>query len=432
MSTTIQTLCDALTPLLTAPARVAAAGDTVAGVRPGVVVEPVNEEEVAAVLAFADREGLKVLTSGGGTQLGYGRPPTGGDLLLSTTRLGAVLEHEPQDQTIAVQSGVPLAELQQRLGRSRQWLALDPALPEGATIGGIVATNTSGARRLRFGGVRDQILGVRVVLADGTIAKGGGKVVKNVAGYDLPKLFCGALGTLGVVVAANFRLYPLPALSRTILLRAPSPAALCALVLAVNASTLVPTALDVIGPSADEDGCVLAVRFESSVRAAVEDQTAALLTLAGELAASRRLLEGDEESTFWRGLDEALWPRAADGHYAMLKASLLPTEVAGWLAQLDACAAARGLATRWRAHAGHGTVFARLVGAPDALAAAVDDLRLAAASGRGSVVVQDAPPETLRIVDVWGTVPALDVMRRLKDRFDPHGTLNPGRFVGGI
>jgi glycolate oxidase FAD binding subunit len=397
-----------------------------------VVVEPATEEEVASVLAFADREGLKVLVRGGGTQLDCGLPPVGGDILLSTSRLDAVLEHEPHDQTISVQSGIRLADLQTYLAQARQWLAIDPPLPDAATIGGIISTNISGARRLRFGAVRDQIIGIRVVLADGTIAKGGGKVVKNVAGYDLAKLFCGALGTLGVVVAASFRLYPLPGSRRTITFTSSSPALLCELALKVNSSTLVPTAIDLLGPGEAERWCTLAIRFESGVPAAVEDQSAAVVELAGELAGSAHVLAAEEEASFWRSADD--WSRRApdEASTLVLKASLLPSTVSPWLAGLDSAAAAAGIALRWRAHLGHGTVYARISGAGEPLTGVVDAVRTLAQAEQGSLVVQSAPDELVRSLDVWGTIAAAPLMRRVKARFDPNSTLNPGRYVGGI
>ncbi|MGH2485982.1 MAG: FAD-binding oxidoreductase, partial [Ktedonobacterales bacterium] len=191
-------------------ARAAEPSDVVAGVRPAALVEPRDTAEVAALLSFADAEGVKVLVRGGGAQLDLGFPPAGGDILLSTRALTRVLDYTANDQTITVEAGLPLARLRAALAPADQWFALDPALPEQATMGGVVSTNASGARRLRYGGVRDQLLGVQVVLADGTVARGGGKVVKNVAGYDLPKLYVGALGTLGVVTAVSLRVYPRP------------------------------------------------------------------------------------------------------------------------------------------------------------------------------------------------------------------------------
>ncbi len=421
-----------LRTLVSAPLRTAGPDDAVQGVQPQWIVEPATEAEVAAVLAFADREGLKVLPRGGGTQMAFGFPPSEADLVLSTARLNRVLEHHPHDQTVTAEAGVRLTDLQAQLATTRQWLALDPVLAPEATVGGIVATNPSGARRLRFGGVRDQIIGIRVALADGTLASGGGKVVKNVAGYDLPKLFTGSLGTLGIVVSATFRLYPLPTVTRTVLFTAPSPEPLCALVRTVLASPLVPTALEVLGPAAPDAPCTLAVRFESGVAAAVEDQSATLLMLAGDLASSAHAVSDAEESDFWRQIDESLRPNSADGDSLLLKASLLPTEVAGWLARLGETATTNALTMRYRAHAGNGLCHVRLAGPPAALVIAIEPLREAAVATRGSLVVLEAATEIARQIDVWGAVSALSVMRNLKAQFDPHATLNPGRFVGGI
>src|SRR5579859_5170749 len=279
VSTSTQSLRAALAERAPDAVAEATESDAVAGVRPRVVVTPGSEEEVAAVLAFADREGLKVLPRGGGTQLGLGFPPSGGDILLSTARLNAIVEHAPHDQTVSVLPGLPLADLQASLARTRQWLALDPSTGPAATLGGLIAASPSGPRRLRYGGVRDQIIGVRVALADGTIAKGGGKVVKNVAGYDLPKLFTGSLGTLGVVVSATFRLYPLAAASRTVLFNAPELRTLGECALAVSTSTLVPSAIDVLGSNDQEKPSTMAVRFEMGEEAA-EAQAAKLIELA--------------------------------------------------------------------------------------------------------------------------------------------------------
>ena len=434
MSISDENLRQMLSNLLEHPAREGTPNDAVAGCPLRAVAEPATEEEVAAVLTFAGREGLKVLVRGGGTQMGLGSPPTGGDILLSTERLAAVLEHEPHDQTISVQSGMRLTDLQAHLCGAGQWLALDPPLPETATIGGIVATNASGARRLRFGAVRDQIIGIRVVLADGTIARGGGKVVKNVAGYDLPKLYCGSLGTLGVIVAANFRLYPLPTCRRTVVLTAATHAPLCELAQRLNAANLVPTAIDVLGPRPDSSNIsTLAVRFESLVPAAVEDQSAALLELAGEMAASARRLEDEPELSFWRGVDND-WSGASsrEDSSLLLKTSLLPSAVSAWLTRLESVSARAGLSARWRAHAGHGIVYVWLSGPEEALIETVSGLRTVAGVTRGSLVVERMPTSLASRLDVWGPVGALDLMRRVKERFDSHATLNPGRFVGGI
>jgi len=405
--------------------------------QPYVVVEPANEQEVASLLAYANREGLKILIRGGGTQLNTGLPPRNGDILLSTIRLNQVVEYAPHDMTVTVQAGLRLTDLQAHLTGSRQWLALDPVLNPAATIGGIISTNVSGARRLRYGGVRDQIIGVRVVLPDGTIAKGGGKVVKNVAGYDLPKLFTGALGTLGVIVAATFRLYPLRAASRTVVLTASTPAPLCNLAVHIIASTLEPTILDIM--SLRTGGLyVMATRFEMEPESANE-QAATLIEMAKAETGSLRnndiqIVQDEPEERLWRQV-AVDFPLASDAPNALIvKASILPTEIASWLASLEQTAQRENLTLRWRAHAGHGLIFARLAGDEAALVTAVAQLRTAASAGQGSLVVLDASPTLAGKVDVWGSLPeqTFEVMRRLKLRFDPNYTLNPGRFVGGL
>lgn len=430
MSVTSHTIHDALTSLVGERVRPAAAQDTIAGVPAQFVVEPQNEQEVAAVLSFANQEGLKLSVRGGGTQLDMGTPPSGCDILLSMANMNQIIEHQPHDMTISVQAGLRLLDLQAHLATTQQWLALDPPLEPEATIGGLISTNPSGPRRLRFGGVRDQLIGLRVVLPDGTIAKGGGKVVKNVAGYDLPKLYVGALGTLGVIVAATFRLYPLRASSKTVMLSAPSPTPLCELAVRVIASTLEPTALDISNSSQDST-YTLAARFETEPET-VADQIDALLTLAGPLVETARMLDREEEAQFWQqSARQMMAPHGADD-ILIVKASVLPTDVAGWLEHLRQITQHEQLSIQWCAHAGHGLVFARLGGSQNALTMAVQQLREQASKLHGSLVVTQAAPTLARAIDIWGPIPALSLMRNLKERFDPNAIMNPGRFVGGM
>lgn len=425
---TLQAKLDTLAP---GQARAAEPGDAVLGVQPLVVAEPTSAETLAALLAFADGEGLAVLPRGGGTQMGMGLPPKRGEIVLSLAALNHIIEHAPHDQTVTVEAGLPLATLQAHLAQTGQWLALDPPLRPGATVGGLIATAVAGPRRLRYGGVRDQILGVRVALADGTIARGGGKVVKNVAGYDLPKLFTGALGTLGVVLSASFRLYPLPADSQTLLCASPSLEPLCAAAQTITASPLTPTAIDLLGPESEGQAYRLAVRFQSRVERAVSEQLATLRTLLGALAENAEALHGPDEAAFWQALDTPP-PHETDAGWLDARAALLPGELAGWLTILQTTVTEHTLSLRWRAHAGHGAVRAHLAGQPDALLAATHALRKAAEDARGALVIEEYAPALAGRLDPWGVPAALDLMRRVKAQFDPRNTLNPGRYVGGI
>src|SRR6202047_5252689 len=177
--------------------RTAAANDAVAGVQPSFVVEPGSEQELAKVVKLADAAGLAVIPRGGGTKLAWGNRPACADVILSTARLSRVIEHAWADLTVSVEAGCTIARLQETLAKHGQRLALDALWPERATVGGVLSTNDSGALRLRFGSLRDLVIGVTLALADGTVASSGGRVVKNVAGYDLPKLGAGGVGKVG-------------------------------------------------------------------------------------------------------------------------------------------------------------------------------------------------------------------------------------------
>src|SRR5215467_11222063 len=240
--------------------RAAAPADAVSGVQPLLILEPATESQLAAALRLANESKLVVIPRGGGTKLGWGNPPSRAGLVLSTARLNRVTQHAWADLTVTVEAGCTTQTLQETLARHGQRLALDPLWPEKATVGGILSTNDSGALRLRFGALRDLIIGVTIALPDGTLASSGGKVVKNVAGYDLPKLVTGALGTLGVITRAVFRLHPIPHHTRTLTTTASSLEAAQELILGVQHSQLAHTSLQV--RIAQDSGALLDVLFE--------------------------------------------------------------------------------------------------------------------------------------------------------------------------
>jgi glycolate dehydrogenase FAD-binding subunit len=401
--------------------RPATAADSVDGLAPQRVVEPGTEQEVADVLRVASEAGLRVIPRGGGTKLGWGNPPRAAELVLSTRRLDRVLEHAWGDLTASVQAGVTVRALDEALAEHGQRLPLDALWPDRATLGGVLATNDNGALRTRFGALRDLIIGVNLALSDGTLARSGGKVVKNVAGYDLQKLSTGALGTLGVITSAIFRLYPRPRYERTLVVRAASAEALNKLILAIQDSWLVVTGLQLrLAPGVEPE---LDVRIEGAGPASVEPQLRRLEELAGEA----RPAEGSAE--VWRAR-EALW--AELGGAAMLKSSLLPNQLSELAGLVARTAGARRLAWRLVAQA-TGLSLVRLEGAAEDLAAAIGELRREHESRKGSLVVLGCPAGLKGRFDVWGSPgDALPLMLRIKRQLDPAGTLNPGRFIGGI
>jgi glycolate dehydrogenase FAD-binding subunit len=403
--------------------RAAAAQDAVDGVQPQMVIEPGSPAEIASVLKTASAAGLHVLPRGGATKMDWGNSPRGGDLILSTLRLNRVVEHAWGDMTATVEAGCTLRQLQQTLAEHGQRLALDPPWPEKATIGGILATNDSGPLRIRFGSLRDLIIGVTLALADGTLAKSGGKVVKNVAGYDLPKLATGSLGTLGIITQAIFRLHPVPRESRSLSFSATDNAAMNALVLAVLDSQLVPTGLQVC--AADTSLPEIDLRFDGTAAGcdAQADQAVRLATGCRQIEAQPDVW--DAPAALWGGPEPSV----------VCKFTLLPASMKTFFAKVRGVAEQAHL--RWRLVAqAVGAGCLRLEGdgaAPDAFPSAITELRQGLESHGGSLVVLRCPSEVKSKLDVWGSPgDALPVMKSIKAQFDPAGVLNPGRFVGGI
>ncbi len=418
------------------------------GVVPAAVAFPGTVEEVAAVLAACSQARAAVVPWGGGTSMGLGAIPPKVDVVLGLTRLNQVLDHEPGDMTSTVQAGMTLGAYQATLGRHRQFLPLDPPAADRATIGGILAANASGPRRLRYGTARDLLIGERVVHADGTVTKGGAKVVKNVTGYDMNKLYVGSLGTLGVIVEATFRLYPLPPAERTWLAPFPTAAKARDAVAKILDSPLVPTAVELLNEAAaggvgrraeivpGRGAAHLAVAV-ASVPEAVEAQLRTVREIGrGAGGGEDQLLDGEAQARFWNSVRDF---DPGEGTPMVLKASVLIARVADAVWQGESIAAKQGLRVAVISEAGTGIVryyfLAEGSGADrfGRLAAAVAPLRAFAAEAAGSLVVLQAPPEVKAAVDVWGTVgDGLPLMRGLKEQFDPDRILNPGRFVGGL
>ena len=395
--------------------------DAVDDVLPQMFIEPGNPEEVAGALKIATGVGLQVIPRGGATQMGWGNPPRSGDLMLSTRRLNRVVEHAWGDMTATVEAGCTFQQLQQTLAEHGQRLALDPLWPDQATIGGILATNDSGPLRIRFGSLRDLIIGITLALPDGTLAKSGGKVVKNVAGYDLPKLATGSLGTLGIITQAIFRLHPVPRESRTLTFSNSDSATMNALVLAIQDCNMVPTGVQVRAGSSSMPEVDL--RFEGTA-AGCEAQIEQTLRIA---SGARRIESAADvwnaHSTLWSGAEPSV----------VCKFSLLPAELGTFLTLIRKSSEPLQLPWRLVAQA-VGVGYLRLEGNDTgALLNVLQDLRKNLESRGGSLVILRCPLEIKSKMDVWGSAgDALALMRSIKAQFDPTGVLNPGRFIGGI
>jgi len=419
-------------PLLTqacADVSLARPADAVQGRLARYVAAPSSTQEAAALLRAAAELGLSVVPRGSARRLDWGRPPDSCDLIVDTCRLDAVLEHAAGDMVARVQAGIALDALQDRLAGQGQRLALDP--PGGGTAGGLVATGVAGPLRLRYGSPRDMLIGMTVVRADGTVARAGGKVVKNVAGYDLGKLFAGSYGTLGLITEATFRLHPQPAASAYLTLECADAGTAADVVQAAVGSPLAPSAIELYWPSA---ASVIAVTV------LLEGDDAGVAERAGRL---EELLRGSAvartEGASTQPGRPSWWGFAGDPDQTVLRVGFWPGRLSAVLAAVRAAAAEAGLDPAVAGAAAAGVLHVALEhGVPvQATQKFVAALRAGltgpvADMPAASAVVLHAPPEVGGAVDIWGPVPSGALMRAIKDQFDPERRMAPGRFAGGI
>ncbi|WP_234359471.1 FAD-binding oxidoreductase [Plantactinospora sp. BC1] len=403
--------------------RPAGPADAVGGVPARIVAAPGSTAQAAALLRAAAGLGLSVVFRGAGSRSDWGNPPRSLDLLVQTRRLTGVVEHAAGDLIVAVRAGTPLTELRDALAPAGQQLGLDDPTG-GASVGGMVAVNGSGPRRMLYGTVRDLLIGVTLVRADGVVAHAGGKVVKNVAGYDLGKLVTGAYGTLGLVTECVFRLHPVPAARAYLRCRTPGVGApaverIRRLLGTVLGAQLVPSALEVDAPP---DGGYETVLLLEGTPAGVAGRAEAAARLLGAEAVPET-----EPPPWWSRYP---WRPGDTG----LKLTAVLSGVPDLLAAARATADRHDVPIGVRGSAGTGVLYAGLpAGArPERVARVVEELRGAATEAGGHAVVLTAPDPVRARVDLWGPVEGLELMRRVKQRFDPDARLAPGRFVGGI
>ena len=368
---------------------------------------PAGLDEAAAVLRDAAREKRRVGFVGGGTELGRAAAV---DATLRTGKMARILDYAPADMVLAAEAGLTLAKLQEAARAHGQMLALDPPFADRATVGGLVATGAFGPRRARCGAIRDLIIGVTLVRADGVVARGGGKVVKNVAGFDLPKVACGSMGTLALIAGATFRLHPLPEASAAASVGGLAPAKVVELVAAMVKAQLEPVA--VVAVRGEGGRYAVGVRFEGFGKG-VDQQIGRFAALAPGSQPGGDFGDAARTTGALRAKLTALPARleAVDALVAPILGAL------------------RGGAFAWYATLGIGFIAGDVEG--QAVVPALEAARAGLVAAGGSLVVTEAPADLP--IDPWGTPTAVfRLTQELKKRFDPDGRLNPGRFVGGI
>lgn len=385
--------------------------------RPLSVVFPTSVEQLSAVVRVCCEQRWRMLGCGQRTKLHWGcqHRLDNIDVVISTARLNQVVDHWVDDFTARVESGLQFADLQTKLQHQHQFWPVDPLYSQAATVGGIVATADGGSLRQRYGGVRDTVIGVQFVRYDGEVVKAGGRVVKNVAGYDLMKLMTGAYGTLGILSQITLRLYPIAAQSQTLVLSG-DPLAIAEAALQARLQGITPVAMDIIGTSS---GLQLAGRFQG-IAAGVNEQIDRFQTIANAAGLTSKSVD---DSSFWSSLALQL----ASPTVILCKVGLLPTQLVPLLQQLDP------RPSNWlaRVHNASGLGMIALAANTPKVVETIAALRSHCNAHKGYLTILQAPPSLG--LDPWGyTGNALTMMTAIKQQFDPHRLFNPGRFVGGL
>lgn len=402
-------------------------GAIAADALPACIVYPQSIDQLAEVMACAHQNQWRLLPCGHGSKLHWGGLVSEADVLVSTAPLNQVIEHAEGDLTVTAQAGVSFAELQTALGHTRQFLAIDPAYPESATLGGIVATRDTGSLRQRYGGIRDMLIGIEFVRHDGQVAKAGGRVVKNVAGYDLMKLMTGSFGTLGLITQVTLRTYPQPEVSQTVVLTG-TAAAIAQATADILLSPLTPVAMDLVSADLLEatpaDPLGLALQFQS-IAAGVTEQVDRLQAIARSHSLSNRGLTDEADAQFWSALTRNLFRHDGE-NAAIAKLGIVPAHAVDLLNFLNTTLTP----ATWQArlHAGSGIGTLRLSTAANQVDT-LQKVRSYCQDRGGYLTLLEAPPDWKTQLDPWGIAPATRMlMGRLRDQFNPQQRLSPGRM----
>ena len=418
---------------------------SIEGMTPGVVARPVSPQGISEAMSVASEHSLSVAPLGGMTRTSLGNPPESLDLAIDMSGVNQVLAHNAADLTATVEAGITVSRVQEILAEHGQFLAIDPPVPDRATIGGTLAVGWSGPMTWQNWSPRDIVIGMKTVMADGTITKTGGQVVKNVSGYDMARMHIGALGTLGIIAEVSFKLTPLPARQATVMATFDSDADCLDAALAVYGSSLTPLAISTLHgqhPGAGERGTgdarpSLVVRIGGRARSVQRqtDDVASIYRRSG--AVQRDVMDDNGAATMWRRMGDFGWTEETTP-VAGIRATALPSDTPRIIQYLQDTEDPAALAWRAATQTAQGVVDIHWLNVEDEYSmeharAAISRTIQAVRRVGGTAVVTHAPPPIKETLDVWGeTTSAIDTMRNLKRQYDPNRVLNPGRFMGGI
>jgi glycolate dehydrogenase FAD-binding subunit len=403
---------------------------------PKLIAHPSSPDEISEILRVANEGGYSICPRSQGTKIEIGNIPKSVDIVLLMSRFGRTIEHDYANLTVTVEAGMKLTELQKLLEDKGQFLPIDPMFGTMCSIGGIISTNSSGPRRLRYGSVRDLLIGMKAVLPTGEAVKAGGKVVKNVAGYDMCKLFIGSFGTLGVISEATFKIYPLPELEKTVLVSLDKYAQTLELASCILNSMILPSSLCVLNPytlevlSNDhgilfrEDLSCMAIRLEG-FRESVEREISEIQKMSSR---GIRILESSEQNEFWMALSDFSYLSQSNFRF---KATFPVSATSDAFKNFDESSENLGFRINLISQVGSGIIYGFLwTEETDKLIEFIDQSNFYVVKSGGYFVVESAPVTIKEKINVWGHLPGgVDIMRRIKEKFDPNGIINPGRLL---
>lgn len=410
------------------------------GVTPKYVVTPGSETEISEIIKLCNLESLAISAFGSMTKKSIGNIPKRLDIALSTLKLNKLTNHQPDDMIVTTEPGLSLKKLQNILKTKEQFLPIDPPhVNKGATIGGIISTNDSGPRRVRYGTARELLIGIKAVRSDGKIIKGGSKVVKNVAGYDLPKLFVGSIGTLGILTETTFRVFPVPEASETIILGIPKLESISNTVKLLIKSNFVFSRFEITNPSLankiipeckidlPNENYLISINIEN-VEKAVRDQADNISQLISKKIKAVSITEKKLEDSFWYNIREFPW-KLIRSKRIVLKAGVLITDIAKILHRIETLEKKFEIDIYCSSRITNGIFIISFKESNDSTDI-VNDLRNFIAELGGSLVILEASSVLKSVIDVWNIDPSTKkLMKKLKLQFDPKEILNPGKLI---
>ena len=423
------------------------------GKRPKVIVSPRTVDEVSKIVAYANQERLALVPMGNGTKTGMGGIPKAMDMVLLTNRLNRVTDCDIDNLTLTAESGITLSQVQRQLAKEGKgyFLPLDPPFTDKATLGGIVATNSSGPKRLIYGTARDLIIGIKAVFPNGDVVVSGGKTVKNVSGYDMSKLLIGSFGTLGIICEITFKLLPLPEKEASLLVPFKTLDEANGFVQEITHSQLLPASLETLNalaakkvkyglPLPSDGNYVVAIGLEG-----VDESTERQISEMGNIGKKHGALEpmaldSEKHRAFWNALRDFsrdLVKRYPE--YIALKSNFLISKCGQMMGSYEKIANGLGIDCAFVSHSGNGILNTYVLGnqegrsKTESMIKFIKKLTSEAAKNEGNLIIESSPPSIKKKVDPWGKSRSdAVIMRRIKKQIDPRGILNPGRFVGGI